>query len=176
MLFRSLLALGGDDAGAYLLRRGLFLPAELVAIMGLERADEGLSRLSILPRLRATASAAGHRSFDRIAALEACWYMRNQLLRDADWAGMAHGVEIRVPLVDTALLRALNPFRNQLLARDKAWLADAPHHPLPRAIRARPKTGFETPIGQWQRAVWPKQSSVSHWSRRHAAWLRETIA
>jgi len=32
--------------------------------------------------------------------------MRNQLLRDADWAGMAHSVEILVPLVDIELLRS----------------------------------------------------------------------
>ena len=35
--------------------------------------------------------------------------MRNQLLRDADWAGMAHSLEIRVPLVDFTLLGALAP-------------------------------------------------------------------
>jgi len=33
--------------------------------------------------------------------------MRNQLLRDADWAGMAHSLEIRVPLVDVELLELL---------------------------------------------------------------------
>jgi len=33
------------------------------------------------------------------------WYMRQQLLRDADWADMAHSLEIRVPLVDLELLR-----------------------------------------------------------------------
>ena len=36
----------------------------------------------------------------KVAALETSLYMRNQLLRDADWAGMAHGLEVRVPLVD----------------------------------------------------------------------------
>ena len=35
--------------------------------------------------------------------------MRHQLLRDADWAGMAHGVEIRVPLVDVTLLKSVAP-------------------------------------------------------------------
>ena len=30
--------------------------------------------------------------------------MRNQLLRDTDWASMAHGLEVRVPLVDSVLL------------------------------------------------------------------------
>ena len=29
----------------------------------------------------------------KVAALEMGWYMRNQLLRDADWAGMAHSLK-----------------------------------------------------------------------------------
>ena len=33
--------------------------------------------------------------------------MRNQLLRDTDWASMAHALEVRVPLVDAALLRCV---------------------------------------------------------------------
>ena len=45
----------------------------------------------------------------RMSALEINWYMRNQLLRDSDWAGMAHSLEIRVPLVDLNLLRDRRP-------------------------------------------------------------------
>ena len=33
--------------------------------------------------------------------------MRNQLLRDNDWAGMAHSLEIRTPLVDFELLKTV---------------------------------------------------------------------
>ena len=44
-----------------------------------------------------------------MCALESANYLRNQLLRDADWAGMAHSVEIRCPLVDYALLGELAP-------------------------------------------------------------------
>jgi asparagine synthase (glutamine-hydrolysing) len=40
--------------------------------------------------------------------------MRNQLLRDANWAGMAHGVDIRVPLVDATLLRSIAPAIDRL--------------------------------------------------------------
>ncbi len=171
----GLLALGRDDAGAYLLRRGLFLPAELSTAMGEARARAGLERLSVLQRLRATANAAGHRAFDRIGTMEACWYMRNQLLRDADWAGMAHGVEIRVPLVDATLLRDLAPYRALLSQHGKDLLAQAPGAPLPDAIRNRRKTGFETPIGQWQRQVWPPQTTPDHWSRRHARWITQAV-
>ena len=45
----------------------------------------------------------------KIAALEMTWYMRRRLLRDSDWASMAHSLEIRVPLVDVQLLRSLAP-------------------------------------------------------------------
>ena len=49
----------------------------------------------------------------------------NQLLRDADWAGMAHGVEIRVPYVDPFFLAAL-PAGAALAAMDaKAAVARA---------------------------------------------------
>ena len=36
----------------------------------------------------------------RVATLELSWYMRNQLLRNPDWAGMTHSLEFRVSLVD----------------------------------------------------------------------------
>ena len=45
--------------------------------------------------------------------MESALYMRNQLLRDSDWAGMAHSLEIRVPMVDTELLRRLGPALQQ---------------------------------------------------------------
>jgi asparagine synthase (glutamine-hydrolysing) len=41
--------------------------------------------------------------------MESSLYMRNQLLRDTDWASMAHSLEVRVPLVDSKLLRSLVP-------------------------------------------------------------------
>ena len=38
--------------------------------------------------------------FSKITYLEFKNYLKNQLLRDADWAGMANSVEIRVPFID----------------------------------------------------------------------------
>ena len=90
-------------AGTYLLRRGLFLPYELKKIMDPDVAREGLRRLKPLRRLAATLSPDPGSDIGRVCVLESAHYMRNQLLRDADWAGMAHGVEIRVPLVDATV-------------------------------------------------------------------------
>ena len=44
---------------------------------------------------------------DAISLLLASLYMRNQLLRDSDWASMDHSLELRVPLVDVALWRTV---------------------------------------------------------------------
>jgi asparagine synthase (glutamine-hydrolysing) len=76
--------------------------------------------------------------------------MRNQLLRDADWAGMAHGIEIRVPLVDVTLLKSLAPvIPNLAPGMGKAALARAPSSPLPETVVTRAKTGFSVPTGTW---------------------------
>ena len=37
---------------------------------------------------------------DMTSLLEIKIYMKNQLLRDTDWASMANSVEIRVPFLD----------------------------------------------------------------------------
>ena len=51
-------------------------------------------------RFEAALTPPLQRDFSRVAVLESMFYLRNQLLRDADWAGLAHSLEIRTPLVD----------------------------------------------------------------------------
>lgn len=139
--------LGGSYPGAYLLRRGLFLPHELPALLGTDLAREGLERLDPLGLIARTLTPLPRDPLLRVASLEAGHYLRNQLLRDADWAGMAHSVEIRTPLVDFHLLHTLSPHLGGLMrgGGGKALLASAPPNPLPAAIVSRPKTGFSVP-------------------------------
>src|ERR1044071_8347615 len=98
---------GGTYPGAYLLRRGLFMPWELKDILGEEMAREGLRRLAPLRMIGEAIEPDPKSSYARIAALESCLYMRNQLLRDTDWASMKHSVEVRVPSVDIEVFRTL---------------------------------------------------------------------
>ncbi|WP_337846533.1 asparagine synthase (glutamine-hydrolyzing) [Sphingomonas sp.] len=139
-------------AGTYLLRRAVLLPFELDGVMDPALAAEGLARLDPLGLIdRALSPDAGH-DVGRVAALESAMYMRNQLLRDADWAGMAHSLEIRVPLVDYTLLGAVAPMMHALRPGvGKAVLATAPATPLPDAVLNRPKTGFSVPVMSWAR-------------------------
>jgi asparagine synthase (glutamine-hydrolysing) len=150
----GLLEYAGSWAGSYLLRRGLFLPHEMNQLMERDFVREGLHRLKPLRRLSASLVPDPGTDTARVCALESSHYMRNQLLRDADWAGMAHGIEIRVPLVDTKLLKSLAPvIRNLAPGMGKAALVRAPSLPLPEAVAARAKTGFSVPTGVWMGAA-----------------------
>jgi asparagine synthase (glutamine-hydrolysing) len=146
----GLLEHGGSWAGAWLLQRGVVPPWALADVLGPEAAAEGLRRLRWQSALRASLDPDPGSDFARVAALEAGHYLRDQLLRDADWASMAHGVELRTPLVDAVLLRDAGPAFAAIGARaGKAVLAEVPDPPLPAAVLARPKTGFVTPVAQW---------------------------
>ncbi|MEA2602391.1 MAG: hypothetical protein QOF89_3383 [Acidobacteriota bacterium] len=149
----GLLRYGRTLPGAYFLRRGLYLPEELPALMGRDAAAEGLARYDpVADAARALAAANGRAGDPWIAVheMETAHYMRNQLLRDSDWASMASSVELRVPLVD-AWLRArlaaggFEPARGQ----GKAELVRRLAPELPDAVFARPKSGFYIPVMDW---------------------------
>jgi asparagine synthase (glutamine-hydrolysing) len=106
-----------------------------------------------------------------VHALETGLYMKNQLLRDADWAAMAHSVELRVPLVD-ATLRAALAARGFEPARrlGKAGVVAAVAPELPPQVLRRPKTGFYAPVAEWlARDGAPLPASRGQGSRRLAA-------
>lgn len=91
---------------------------------------------------------------EMISHLELTLYMRSQLLRDSDANSMAHGLELRVPLVDKEVLRsvsALPPdFRFQ---PQKGALVQAVPE-IPEWIRDHKKQGFAFPFDQWFKGDW----------------------
>src|SRR5437763_12122047 len=159
---------GGSYAGAYLVKRGRFLAAELPALLGEEIAREGLARLDLLQLIERAVTPAPGNAFARVAALESSLYLRNQLLRDMDWASMAHSLEVRVPLVDAHLLRKIAPALVTRRQHGKQLLAAAPHPPLPAEIRERRKTGFTLPIKEWltQEGAGPVEFGKRSWARK----------
>lgn len=144
----GLLELGTRYGDAYLLRRGLHMPWELPRLLGPDMARDGWRALA--PRLALEHTVAGVASPRlKVSALETVWYMRNQLLRDSDWAGMAHSLEIRVPLVDIALFRAVLALHAAGKRPDKLAMAHCARPPLPTDILSRRKTGFFVPVAEW---------------------------
>lgn len=138
---------GGSYAGAYLLRRGLFMPWELPRFLDKEMVREGWARLNPVMRLDKRVRDIRTPSAT-ISAMELSLYMRNQLLRDADWAGMAHSLEIRVPWVDIEVFKTMLPLFNGQLPT-KHLMVQAATKPLPDAILNKRKTGFSIPVESW---------------------------
>ena len=157
---------GATYAGAYLVKRGRFLASELPQVLGPEIAAEGLRRLDLLNLIERAVTPDPGTPFGRIAALESSLYLRNQLLRDMDWASMAHSLEVRVPLVDAHLLRKLAPVLVSRRKRGKALLASTPRPPLPAAVRERRKTGFTLPINEWLREEGRVEHGKRSWARK----------
>lgn len=141
--------------------------------MGAEAAAEGLNRLGcFLPVLngKRSSSVGG-----QICMLDSTLYMRNMLLRDSDWASMAHSLELRTPLVDAALLRNLSSMHAMFKdGRGKRLLGGVPSNPLPPNIAKRRKTGFTVPMTDWLASavdsmdirLRPIQGTESPWTRR----------
>jgi asparagine synthase (glutamine-hydrolysing) len=142
---------GGSIPGAYFLRRGMFLPDELPSILGREMAVEGLAGADPLRAAEAAleTSPAALDPWIAVHLMESTMYMRNQLLHDADWASMAHSLELRVPFVDIRL-------RDQIVglgfepARHggKRAVAHAAGPVLLAAAGSRAKTGFGIPMAR----------------------------
>jgi asparagine synthase (glutamine-hydrolysing) len=146
--YAGLLEYGGTFGGAYLLRRGMFMPWELPDLLDGEMVRAGWEELKTLSRLEATTRGITNAHL-KVTALETTWYMRNQLLRDADWASMAHSLEIRLPLVDRYLQRAVVPLLASCNPPGKRDMAVTPRKALPREILERRKTGFSIPVRDW---------------------------
>jgi asparagine synthase (glutamine-hydrolysing) len=73
-------------------------------------------------------------------------YLRPVLLRDTDVFSMAHGVELRVPLVDRRLFEAVEAAGPGF---DRASFARQASEPLLVECAAEPKLPFSLPWGRW---------------------------
>ena len=146
--YAGLFEYGTSLENAYLLRRALYMPWELPEVLDVDLAREGWRERELPARLEKT-PATLHGDRTRVAALEMTWYMRNQLLRDADWAGMAHSIEIRTPLVDAQMLGELAPSLAGPVAPSKLTMAYSTPAGQIGAVVGRRKTGFTVPIRQW---------------------------
>jgi asparagine synthase (glutamine-hydrolysing) len=171
----GLIKLGGSYPSAYLARRGLFMPWELPELLGDERTRIGLRRLKPMQHVEALLKPTPKKNFGKVSSLESGLYMRNQLLRDTDWASMAHSIEVRVPFVDIGLLRQVAQIAAQPAVRmSKQVLAGAPSRPLPAAILNRPKTGFGTPLHMWLKEArqFDKWQAVPKLAADQCPWAR----
>jgi asparagine synthase (glutamine-hydrolysing) len=144
----SLLEYGGSIVGGYLLRRGLYFPWELNGLLDNEFLKAGIRDLQIFDRMAKSIEEIKSPRL-KISALELDWYMKNQLLRDADWAGMAHSVEIRTPFVDLEFAKKILSLICTGKGYSKTDLRIDNRGKLPIDVIKKKKTGFSVPLHEW---------------------------
>jgi asparagine synthase (glutamine-hydrolysing) len=89
---------------------------------------------------------------DRISFFELQTYMLSTLLRDADQMSMAHGLELRVPLIDPVLIENVMPIlatRKFTRDQNKRLLMEAMAPMMPPVVAQRTKRGFSLPFQHW---------------------------
>jgi asparagine synthase (glutamine-hydrolysing) len=169
--YAGMLEYGGTYGGAYLLRRGLFMPWELPALLDADYLRRGMADLDSLPTLAAAIEGVQSPN-GRVAALELSFYLRNQLLRDADWAGMAHSLEIRTPFVDARFFHDLAPLIVGKPPLTKAELPALLSPPVRDILDGRPKRGFQVPVRAWLGMPAGRDARTRGWR----AWALQVLA
>jgi asparagine synthase (glutamine-hydrolysing) len=142
----------GTSLHPYFLARALFTPEQRDSL--LTSVDPGALGRANAPLNEDLRHAGVLDPINRVSYLEARCYMLNTLLRDSDVMSMAHGLELRVPLIDHQLA-------DKLLALPGAWKLDsevpkpllvgALEGKLPNEIVHRKKQGFTLPFERWLR-------------------------
>lgn len=136
-----LLASDCSAQAAYTISRELFSPAE---IAGFAPALDGHSQT--------VQTDDGGDPINAMSRYELSGYMANTLLRDTDQMSMAHGLEVRVPFVDSAVadyVLSLPGAWKLNGQRPKPLLLDALAGLIPESIWRRPKMGFTLPFQRW---------------------------
>ena len=146
----ALISENGNLIHPYFLSRALFTPACVRQLL-----CGGHCSLSAQASLRQTlVETAPMDAINRVSYLESRCYMINTLLRDADVMSMAHGLELRVPLIDNQLADLLFsiPGRQKINGTvPKPLLVGAVKAELPHEIIHRRKQGFTFPFEHWLR-------------------------
>ncbi|MFZ0321090.1 MAG: asparagine synthase-related protein, partial [Candidatus Sulfotelmatobacter sp.] len=138
----------------YFLARMLFAPEQKDKLLNGSNMESVAFGRAQKPLTEALSRAQSLDPVNRVSYLEARCYMLNTLLRDSDSMSMAHGLEVRVPLIDHQLAR-------RVLALPGCWKLDA-RSPKPLLVRAlggqlpenivhRAKRGFTLPFEHWLR-------------------------
>jgi len=142
---------------AYHLVRGLFTPPEIRRLLAPDLWEAGGAEAAVGRPVAEALRPRPAGTWAEVATAEQSLYMRNQLLRDADWASMAHSLEVRVPLVSARVTETLGPVLAAWRGRlGKAPLGRAPRPPLPPRILDRGKTGFALPLQRWVGSEWTR--------------------
>lgn len=132
----------GSVAAAHRERRRYFSASDLAAL--------GLQPAAVAEPARAYADDP----VDGALRADLSGYMPGDILVKTDRASMAHGLELRAPLLDVELASFCIALPSRLKVRsgaDKIVLREAVRPLLPETVLTRPKQGFGAPVRDWLR-------------------------
>ncbi|MBS1488660.1 MAG: asparagine synthase (glutamine-hydrolyzing) [Bacteroidetes bacterium] len=135
--------------GDYLFLRGIHTPDAIASLLQCDEQEvwDILQDVTIdLPD--------NIRNDEYVSHLEFKVYMTNQLLKDTDMMSMWHGLEVRVPFLDTELLKKIYSVPAAVRYPQhstKKLLTDALSGVLPEDIVNRRKKGFTFPLSVWMK-------------------------
>ena len=132
------------------LSRGLFSEHQRSRL--LESIDIHNETRATLAQKRALEHARSLDLINRVSYLETRGYMLNTLLRDADVMSMAHGLELRVPLIDHKLAELAMRLPGDWKLSDevsKPVLVNVLAGAIPKEVVNRTKRGFTLPFEHW---------------------------
>lgn len=128
------------------LRRGLYSPEFGARVSDVDTAEPLLQSLAQIPNEPDPLA--------RLLYLETKHFLADHNLNYTDRAGMAAGVEVRVPLLDVDLVEFATRVPSAFKQRGrvgKAVFKRAMEPYLPRDVIYRPKCGFGAPLRRWLR-------------------------
>jgi asparagine synthase (glutamine-hydrolysing) len=118
---------------------------------GTRAAGAGLpDSLEVLRRLYA--AYPGDDRLNRFLVLDARLSLVDDMLTKVDRTSMAHGLEVRVPLLDHELVEWVTRLPSDLKVRGltlKVLLREVAKDLLPQDVARRPKAGFHVPVPAW---------------------------
>jgi asparagine synthase (glutamine-hydrolysing) len=145
---------GGGIVHPYFLSRMLFTPEQQNELLPEMKANSAALLRAEKPLTESLSRAERLDPVNRVSYLEARCYMLNTLLRDSDFMSMAHGLEVRVPLIDHRLARCVLALPGSWKLNSgtpKPLLVKALGGQLPDQIVHRRKRGFTLPFEHWLR-------------------------
>ena len=168
--------LATDDAGAYYRDLCFLKPEDARRLLGCAPDED--PRLSPVyaavtdPYRRCPSSSAVQRA--QYADLKV--YLPNDVLVKVDRASMAHGLEVRSPLLDHRLVEfafRIPASRKMARLQPKQLLRRLAGPRLPEAVTRRAKQGFTAPAGEW--IAGPGAGMFRDEVLSHASWVSTVV-
>lgn len=145
----------------------LLTPMEIAFVKRVKMENTSLLRRLCAPELLSAMSEDGGEEsirrmgsqrhadrFNRLLAFDTETFLVDDILTKADRTSMAHGLEVRVPFLDHAIVEFVFsvPFAYKVRrGSNKHVFRLGAEKLLPPAVMARPKEGLDLPLGRWLR-------------------------